>query len=96
MPKPIHCSLLPYLSILEDINDIVDHKPLSVDDLLAHYYVKPSGARYMLYKRPHKKHVCLFPNKTNYVDFAAYKVIGRYTVNNLWLSCTEPDYSGIN
>lgn len=38
------------LSILEDINSTIEFVPLFMDNLLAYYYVIPSGARYILYK----------------------------------------------
>lgn len=43
------------LSILEDINNTVSFEPLSMENLLAYYYVKFLGERYMLYKGAHKK-----------------------------------------
>lgn len=70
-------------SILEDINNIVAFRPLSIDDLLAHYYFKPSGVRYILYKQAHKKHMCFFPKKMHYVDFAAYEDGGRLSSGSL-------------
>lgn len=58
---------------------IVDFGHLSIDDLLSYYYVKPFGARYMLYKQSHKKQVYVFPHKTNYLDTVDYEVSGNYT-----------------
>lgn len=42
------------LIILDDINNIVIFGPLLAGNLLALYYVKPSRARYILYKCPTK------------------------------------------
>lgn len=76
------------LSLLEDINNTFGFDPLSVDDLLAHYYVKPNGVSYVLYKHPNKKHVHF------YVYFEAYEVGECYTIGNLRLTCLELDYYG--
>lgn len=65
-----------------------------MDNLLAHYYVKPSRARYILYKCPHKN-MSTSSQKTNYVDSTSYEVGSHYITDNLQLICLEPAYFGI-
>lgn len=93
LPTTTHFHLIH--SILEDVNNTINFGPFFIDDLLSHYYIKPSGARCTLYKWAYKKHVCFFPNKTNHVDTADYKVSGNCTIGGLRLWNFKCNFSGI-
>lgn len=46
----------------------------------------------MFYEQANKRHVCLFLNKTNFVDTTTYEVSGINTSSQLCLESTKHDY----
>lgn len=82
------------LQILEDINNHTTYGPLSIEDILTLLYVKSIRVTYMWFKRNHKRHIYLFPNKRRFEKTPAYEVRAKYTASVQALEHTRPYFDG--